>query len=86
MSGAGREARDQQRATFLIWQVPGEKPVTIKMIDAETKEHVETLEVHRDHDSHSISATFTYDGGHFFIGGRLHGMHGARALLRGARP
>jgi len=25
--------------------VPGERPVTIKMIDAETKEHVETLEV-----------------------------------------
>ena len=25
--------------------IPGEKPVTIKMIDAETKEHVETLEV-----------------------------------------
>lgn len=25
--------------------VPGEKPVTIKMIDAKTKEHVETLEV-----------------------------------------
>mmetsp|Transcript_46865 Transcript_46865/g.99536 ORF Transcript_46865/g.99536 Transcript_46865/m.99536 type:complete len:531 (+) Transcript_46865:129-1721(+) len=25
--------------------VPGEKPVTIKMIDAQTKEHVETLEV-----------------------------------------
>ena len=25
--------------------IPGEKPVTIKMIDAETKEHVETIEV-----------------------------------------
>lgn len=25
--------------------IPGEKPVTIKMIDANTKEHVETIEV-----------------------------------------
>lgn len=25
--------------------IPGEKPVTIKMIDADTKEHVETIEV-----------------------------------------
>ncbi|CBN79667.1 dihydrolipoamide dehydrogenase [Ectocarpus siliculosus] len=32
-------------ASEVIPGVPGEKPVTIKMIDAETKEHVETIEV-----------------------------------------
>ena len=32
-------------ASEVIPGVPGVKPVTIKMIDAKTKEHVETLEV-----------------------------------------
>lgn len=32
-------------ASEVIPGIPGEKPVTIKMIDAKTKEHVETLEV-----------------------------------------
>ncbi|CAM9814069.1 unnamed protein product, partial [Ectocarpus fasciculatus] len=32
-------------ASEVIPGVPGEKPVTIKMIDADTKEHVETIEV-----------------------------------------
>jgi dihydrolipoamide dehydrogenase len=32
-------------ASEVIPGEPGKKPVTIKMIDAKTKEHVETLEV-----------------------------------------
>lgn len=32
-------------ASEVIPGIPGEKPVTIKMIDASTKEHVETIEV-----------------------------------------
>lgn len=32
-------------ASEVIPGIPGEKPVTIKMIDADTKEHVETIEV-----------------------------------------
>ena len=32
-------------ASEVIPGVPGERPVTIKMIDASTKEHVETIEV-----------------------------------------
>lgn len=32
-------------ASEVIPGIPGEKPVTIKMIDAGTKEHVETIEV-----------------------------------------
>merc|ERR1712039_568745 len=32
-------------ASEVIPGIPGEKPVTIKMIDAKTKEHVETIEV-----------------------------------------
>ncbi len=35
-------------ASEVIPGIPGEKPVTIKMIDAGTKEHVETIEVRCD--------------------------------------
>lgn len=39
------DSRTSVFASEVIPGIPGKKPVTIKMIDAKTKEHVETLEV-----------------------------------------
>ena len=45
IKGRGIDSRIGVFASEVTPGVPGKKPVTIKMIDAKTKEHVETLEV-----------------------------------------
>ena len=45
IKGRGIDHRVGVFASEVTPGIPGEKPVTIKMIDAKTKEHVETLEV-----------------------------------------
>jgi hypothetical protein len=45
---------------------PSLRVVRLHSGDQNERELMRTELVHRDHHLHSISASFTYDGGHFF--------------------